>query len=265
MIFDESGIVPVFRFESFTGLDFIEHAVFTRLGGVGVGAFDSLNLSSAVADQAEAIAENRRRAYGTTGRSLTTLVHAHLIHGNDVITVDSSQYGTAPAKADGQISDEPGIGITMNYADCAPIFLVDPINKAIGVGHAGWQGTVQDIPGAMVQAMEIAYGSQPEKLLAGIGPCIGPEKYEVDEPVISAVQHAFDDPSELLIPQRNGPRPHFNIPLANQRNLEQAGVRHIEHAGICTATRTDLFFSHRAENGKTGRFGVVLQLKATQS
>ena len=178
----------------------------------------------------------------------------------DTSGAEKTGHSQKPAKADGQISNEPGIGLTMNYADCAPIFLVDPVNKAIGVGHAGWQGTVKDVPGAMVRAMAAAYGSQPEDLLAGIGPCISPAKYEVDEPVISAVRSAFGDAEALLIPQPDGPRPHFNIPLANQINLEKAGVRHIEHSGLCTATRTDLFFSHRAEKGKTGRFGVVLQL-----
>jgi YfiH family protein len=261
MIFVRNGSLPFFQFESFLTCDFVDHVVFTRQGGVSEGAFSSLNLSTAVADERTAIAENRRRAYGSTGRSTQTLVHAHLTHGNDVLEVGARHYGTTPGMADGLITAEPGCGITMNYADCAPIFLVDPINRAIGVGHAGWQGTVQDVPGAMVQAMARAYGSRPADLLAGIGPCIGPDYYEVDEPVISAVQAGFADPAELLRPQPGKSRPHFDIPLANQRNLERAGVRQIEHAGLCTASRTDLFFSHRAEKGRTGRFGVLLQLR----
>ena len=261
MIFVRNGSVPFYQFDSFLACDFIDHAVFTRQGGVSQGAFSSLNLSSAVADEAAAIAENRRRAYGSTGRSTQTLVHAHLTHGNEVLAVGARHYGATPGQADGLISAEPGCGITMNYADCAPIFLIDPIQKAIGVGHAGWQGTVKDVPGAMVRAMGQAYGSRPADLLAGIGPCIGPDHYEVDEPVISAVHAAFANPAELLRPQPGKARPHFDIPLANQRNLERAGVHQIELAGLCTASNTDLFFSHRAEKGRTGRFGVLLQLR----
>jgi copper oxidase (laccase) domain-containing protein len=142
--------------------------------------------------------------------------------------------------------------------------------------------------------MSAEFGSDPADLLGGIGPCIGPCCYEVDEPVIGAVQAAFAEPGSLLIPpprnanrnqvstshenlrqptshqhpvrnellraRTNGDRPHFDLPEANRRNLANAGVTQIELSGLCTACRTDLFFSHRAENGRTGRFGTLLIL-----
>jgi YfiH family protein len=176
----------------------------------------------------------------------------------------------------------------MSFADCAPIFLFDPVNNAIGLGHAGWRGTVEDLPGAMVRKMTAEFGSYPADLIAGIGPSIGRCCYEVDEPVISMVNAAFAEPESLLVPpppktkpigvdprwhsrmhaasshpqeETNGHRPYFDLPEANRRNLANAGVKQIELSGLCTACRTDLFFSHRAENGRTGRFGTIFILR----
>ena len=252
--------LPYFQFESFNGGTL--HAVFTRLGGVSAPPFASLNMSSSVADAADHLRQNRQRAYGAFGYATETLVHAHLVHGADVARVTSAQNGQVAASVDGLITDEPGCGLAMNFADCAPILLWDPVRGAVGLGHAGWQGTVKDLPGAMVRAMMAAFGSEPETLIAGIGPCIGPCCYEVGEPVISAVWAAFEEPEALLPAQPNGPRPHFDLPAANVKNLRRAGVRQVAWGGICTACRTDLFFSHRAEKGKTGRFGVLLALRS---
>ena len=152
-------------------------------------------------------------------------------------------------------------------ADCSPLFLYDPINQAIGLGHAGWQGTVKNLAGTMVQAMQNAYGSKAKDLLAAIGPSIGPCCYEVREPVISAVKDSFSNADSLLIGTSGDrdrvnemQRTHFDLVTANQRRLEEVGVMQIEKSSLCTACRTDLFFSHRAEKGATGRFGVLFIL-----
>ncbi|MCA9973868.1 MAG: peptidoglycan editing factor PgeF [Anaerolineales bacterium] len=239
----------------------VRHAVFTRQGGVSPAPFASLNLSVSVPDEKARVYANRRRAYGLVGRDTDTVVHAHLVHGRDVARVTQADNGTWLPEVDGLITDEPGCVLTMNYADCAPIFLVDPERGAIGLGHAGWQGAVRDLPGALVRAMQQAFGSRPAALLAAVGPCIGACCYEVGEPVIGAVRGAFARPEALLVwPGGNGVRPHFDLPEANRQNLLRAGVTQIEMAGLCTACRTDLFFSHRAEKGRTGRFGVILGL-----
>lgn len=250
------------RFESFPDDGVQQHGVLTRSGGVSVGPFASLNLSTAVPDARPAVEENRRRAYGVFGRTVTTLVHAHLVHGDRVTRVGRADQGRVAAQSDGLITDEPGCGLTMNFADCAPIFLYDPQRRAIGLGHAGWKGALGDLPGALVRAMQAAFGSDPAALLAAVGPCIGVGRYEVDEPVISQVRAAFPAAADDLLVYPNGRdrRPHFDLVHANRLNLARAGVRHIEDAGVCTAERTDLFFSHRAENGRTGRFGTVFLL-----
>jgi hypothetical protein len=253
--------VPFFRFRSFPADGVQTHAVFTRQGGVSAPPFAALNLSSAVADARPHIDENRRRAYGVVGRGAGSLVHEHLVHGNGVLRVTAAEQGNVAGRGDGLITDDPGCGLTMNYADCSPIFLYDPQRPAIGLGHAGWQGAVADLPGAMVRAMVAAFGSDPAALYAGIGPSIGVCCYEVDEPLTSRVRGAFDQPASLLPTRPGKRRPHFDLVEANRRNLARAGVTQIELPELCTACRTDLFFSHRAEQGTTGRFGVAFLLR----
>lgn len=240
----------------------IHHAIFGRQGGLSPAPFNSLNLSVSVADEKARVYANRRRAFGLFGRDTDSLVHAHLVHGRRVARVTSADNGTWIEHVDGIITNQPGCGLTMNFADCTPILLYDPVRSAIGLGHAGWQGCVRDLPGAMVAAMQAEFGSRPEQLWAGIGPSIGPCCYEVDEPVIGAVWAAFAQPDQFLIPQPGQARPHLALPQANRQNLLRAGVSaaQIELSNLCTACHTDLFFSHRAENGRTGRFGSIFLL-----
>lgn len=266
--------IDYFEFGSFAADDKQVHAVFGRNGGVSAPPLASLNLSLAVGDNPENVAENQRRAFGLFGRSRDTLVHAHLDHSNAVARVTRADHGSLPrARVDALITADPGCGLTMNFADCTPIFLYDPVRRAIGLGHAGWKGALVDLPGAMVRAMQAEFGCDSADLRAGIGSTISVVHYEVDEPVISAVRNAFPDHvAELLIypnhntindktAPSNQPRPHFDLERANVLNLERAGVRHIELSGWCTATRTDIFYSHRAEQGQTGRFGSVFMLR----
>ena len=266
MKFTNHQDLPILQFESLLKSGLIQHAVFTRQGGVSPDPFSSLNLSVSVPDEKAYVYANRHRAYGIFGRDTGTVVHAHLIHETEVARVTEDDNGTWISHTDGIITNQPGCALTMNYADCTPLFLFDPLNGAIGLGHAGWMGTVRDLPGALVRAMTAEFGSDPARLIAGIGPAIGPCCYEVDEPVIGQVRAAFSEPGSLLLDGQNG-RPkgnggclYFDLPEANRRNLQRAGVQQIEMAGLCTACRTDLFFSHRAENGKTGRFGTIFIL-----
>ena len=256
--------LPFLQFDTLRAFAGVRHAVFTRQGGLSPEPFASLNLSVSVPDDKERVYANRKRAYGLVGRDTATVVHAHLVHGNTVARVTHEDYGTWISEVDGIITNEPGCALTMNFADCTPILVYDPVHGAIGLGHAGWQGTVRDLPGALVRAMSKAFGGDPAQFVAAIGPCIGPCCYEVGEPVISAVHGAFVDGASLLHDapggrsQAEGGRPYFDLPEANRRNLARAGVQHIESSGLCTACRTDLFFSHRAEKGRTGRFGTIL-------
>ncbi len=263
----DGKIVPFFQFDSFASNGRLDHAVLTRLGGHSPTPFRSLNLSESVADDKTNVMENRALAYAIYQRTNNTLVHAHLAHGNDVAQVTALDYGRYVGPVDALITNQPGCGLTMNYADCTPILLYDPKKQAVGLGHSGWKGTVKNLPGAMVSAMKSAFGSKPGDLIAGIGPSIGPCCYQVGEEVIDAVQSAFDPSDELLLPEDSGKaqlaggsRAFFDIARANCLNLAREGVEQIEVSEMCTACRNDLFFSHRAENGRTGRFGALIIL-----
>lgn len=258
-----------FQFDRLAGQPRLRHAVFSRQGGVSAAPFTSLNLSVSVPDIKADVYTNRRRAYGLFGRDTDTVVHAHLVHGTEVARVTRANSGTWLSHVDALVTNEPGCALTMNYADCAPIVLHDPVRGAIGLGHAGWRGTVANVGEAMVAAMTAEFGSNPTDLHAAIGPAIGPCCYEVGPEVVAAVGAAFADATGLLpYPAENGRdpsangRPHFDLPEANRRQLLAAGVPvdQIEMAGLCTACRTDLFFSHRAERGRTGRFGALIML-----
>ena len=240
----------------------VAHAVFTRLGGVSASPYTSLNLSSFVGDDRENVTENQRRAYGVFGRTRETLVHVNLAHGNEVVQVGSADHGRVIPSCDGLITNEVGCGLTMNYADCGSILIYDPVHHAIGLGHAGWRGAVANLGGALVQAMQSAWNSDPAELIAVLGPCISASHYEVGEELISAVADSFPRWTDRLLSYPvDGGSPYFNLALANHIGLYEAGVKKVTLPTFCTASCTNLFFSHRAELGKTGRFGVVMILK----
>jgi YfiH family protein len=148
----------------------------------------------------------------------------------------------------------------LRFADCVPILLCDPLQRVIGLAHAGWRGTMAGMAGAAVQTMVHDLGCQPGDILAGIGPSIGSCCYEVGKDVAEATFGAFPDSAGLIEATANG-RWHLDLWAANRRQLLDAGVRRIEVSGICTACRTDEWFSHRAERGRTGRLGALISLK----
>jgi len=140
------------------------------------------------------------------------------------------------------------------------VLIYDPAHHALALIHSGWRGTVQGAVRVAVDALASEFGSHPAEMVAAIGPSIGPCCYEVGEDVTTAVRSAFDRPKDLLS-SANGSRPHFDLWAANRHWLVEAGVTRIEVAEICTACRTDDFYSYRAERGKTGHFGAVMMLR----
>jgi len=157
------------------------------------------------------------------------------------------------------VTDNPAVSLFMRFADCTPVLLYDPRKQVIGLVHAGWMGTVKRAAGQAVKALQAAYGSKPADILAAIGPAIGPDHYEVGPDVLEQVRYSFGADSAGLIREVDG-RPHFDLWAANKLTLHQAGVEQVEVAGLCTACHTDDWFSHRAQKGKTGRFGVLMAL-----
>lgn len=235
------------------------HAVFARGGGVSPQPWASLNMSTSTGDSLENARANRRRAFGALGLSYESMADVWQVHSADTVRVDGPNHGGEPIKADGLITDQPGVALFLRFADCVPILYFDPVHHALGIAHAGWRGTVNGAATSPLKAMAEAYGARPADLIVGIGPSIGPDHYEVGAEVTAAVHRAFPGPEGLLI-EREG-RTYFDLWAANARALREAGVEQIEVAGICTACHTEHFFSHRAEAGQTGRFGAVIALR----
>jgi hypothetical protein len=181
------------------------------------------------------------------------------IHSAESVKAEGPRDGRPYEKADIIVTDRPGVTLFMRFADCVPIALYDPEKRAIGLAHAGWIGTVRDAAGAAVQSMVESFGSDPLDLRVGLGPSIGPDHYPVGEDVLQQFRTSFGPGAEEHIAVHDGVS-HLNLWSANRALLERKGVVQIELAGICTACQVEDWFSHRAEGGKTGRFGAILAL-----
>ena len=238
----------------------VVHGAFTRLGGRSAPPWHSLNTGHGVGDDLRAVDANHELICGALGLAVGDLVSPHQVHGSRVATVGVADRGRVIEATDALITSEPGVPLMLRFADCVPLWFHDPRRGAVGLAHAGWRGTVQRMAAATVAAMGSEFGSQPHDIVAGIGPSIGPCCYEVGADVADAVRTSFgSSASQLLAPQANG-RWRLDLWSANRHCLTQAGVTEIEVAGICTACRTDEWYSHRAEKGRTGRFGAVIAL-----
>ncbi len=255
----ESGEICYFSFESFPKKE-VQQGIFMRHGGVSPAPWASLNTATTVGDSRENIIVNRQRIFASANRPVASIFDVWQVHSTHVICSDQPRPLDSPhQKADAIVTDRPEITLFMRFADCVPIFLYDPIHKVAAIVHAGWKGTVEKIVSISIAAMQARYQTQSADILAGIGPSIGPDHYEVGADVIRQVESSFgQDASELLL--RAGGRTTLDLWKANLINLRQSGVKEIELAGICTACHTGDWYSHRAENGKTGRFGALLAI-----
>jgi YfiH family protein len=254
--FERAGALPVYRFDRWDDASLV-HAILTRLGGVSLSPFATLNLSQVVGDDPAAVVANYERVCGALGIRRAQMATCYQIHSADVLVVAAADGGRLVGQGDAMVTDQPGVYLSMRFADCTPLLLHDPVRRAVGIAHAGWRGTLKNVAGAVVRAMVERLGCLPGDITAVVGPAIGPCCYQVGGEVIQAAEAAYADAAELLQPHDDG-RHYFDLWEANRRQLVEAGVGHVAVARLCTACRTDHFFSHRAEQGQTGRFGVVI-------
>jgi YfiH family protein len=255
---DANGLVT-YHFETFTA-EGVVHAVFTRLGGVSQGPFATLNVGNSVGDDEAAVAENYARIYACMDLPADRVASPHQVHGNRVAVVTASEAGQVIPSTDGLVTDTPGVGLLLRFADCQPILLYDPTHHALGLIHAGWRGIALGIARRAVETMQDAFGSQPGELIVGLGPAIGPCCYTVGQNVAAAMGYALPNWRRVMKPQDED-RWRFDLPAANAQQLTAVGIGHIEQANLCTACHSHEFFSHRADNGQTGRFAVMAYLK----
>lgn len=256
------------RFTAFPEQEVV-HGFSARLGGVSGKPWDSLNLGLHVGDAPEAVLENRRRFLRALDLRAERVVSPEQVHGTDVYQVRGEDvgrgalaYAEAIARTDALITDVPGVPLLLCFADCVPLIFYDPAHHAIGAAHGGWKGTVGGVAGNTVAAMQAAYGTEPDKLLAGIGPSIGPCCYEVGAEVEDQFREVWPQHGDRLFTEQEG-KTHLNLWEANRLQLLSAGLKeeNIECAETCTACEHKWFFSYRADHGQTGRLAAVIALK----
>jgi len=257
------GNLKFFIFEAFPSNQ-VTHGIFTRHGGVSPKPWNELNVGGTVGDDLENVRVNIRRTFDVFNLDVNQKYDVWQVHGNDVIFTDKPRIpNELPRKADIILTNKPEVILFMRFADCVPIFLYDPIKRVVGIAHAGWLGTVRKVASVAIQAMVEHYGSLTSDIVAGIGPSIGPEFYEIGEDVAHQIRETFNDRVNDILSvstKENKAKIKLNLWKARQVLLEAAGVRQIEVVGICTAENVSYWYSHRAEFGKTGRFGALLTL-----
>lgn len=242
----------------------VNHGFSTRLGGVSRGACATMNISTTRGDDPEAVEENKNRIAKAIGVKPENMTFTHQTHTTNVTVVRPEDRGKRFPETDGMVTDVPGICLVTFYADCVPLYFVDPVKKAIGLSHSGWRGTVNKMGKVTVEKMAEVFGSAPEDIIAAIGPSICRDCYEVSEDVISVFREKFAPEfwDRLFYRKENG-KYQLDLWAANLEVLKEAGVKeeHIAVTNVCTHCNPDLLFSHRAIGEKRGNLSAFLALK----
>lgn len=250
-----------------TGL--VKHGFTTRGGGVSTGPYASLNTAFHVGDRADRVRENRVLLCRALGIEPDKIVAGSQVHGDRVAVVGEAEQGRGALSfedslpgVDALVTDVPGLPLACFYADCVPVFLLDPVRRVVALAHAGWKGTVARIGLKTVQKMSAVFGTDPKDCLAGIGPSIGPCCYEIDGGVLEQFEGSFPYWEDLVVPVGPG-KWRLDLWQANKRTLAKAGLlnKNIEVAGLCTFCLNKLFFSYRSQGGTTGRMASLIMLK----
>ena len=271
----EPGIqVPLLHFPLLEKCSFITHAFTTRMGGVSTGDCTSMNLSFTRGDDEAAVRENYRRiaaALGTDAKQFVCSDQTHTTNVRRATKADAGKGVVIPkdyTDVDGLITNEPGIVLSTFYADCVPLYFVDPVHIAIGLSHSGWRGTVGKMGQATLEAMRNAFDTDPKDVLCCIGPSICKDCYEVSEDVKEAFEEAFASckhllrEGETLYTENGNGKYQLDLWTANKLVLLAAGVtpEHIQITDICTCCNPEYLHSHRASHGKRGLLGAFLVL-----
>lgn len=246
-----------------TGL--VKHLFSTRIGGVSQGCFGTMNLGFERGDSRENVLENYCRIAEALGCEVGAMTASHQTHTTNIRHVTAADRGKGIllprdyTDIDGLITDEEGIVLVTYYADCVPLFFVDPVCRAIGLAHSGWRGTAAGMGMKMVKALEEAFGSRAEDLYVAVGPSICADCYEVSEEV--AGQFAYLPGT--VKPGRAQGKYQLDLWRANKLRLQMAGVRpdRIFVTDICTRCNSDYLFSHRAIGSSRGSLAAFLALK----
>jgi polyphenol oxidase len=281
---DRAQGLQILRLASFKKLSWLIHGFSTRPGGVStLDGEKILNLGFMDWDDRKNVIENRGRFQKAVGAGEFDLVPLKQIH-SDLVHLFTT--GTDdPCHGDASITNTPGLLLAAQTADCVPILLVDPKERAVAAVHAGWRGTLARIAQKAVGRMHAGFGSNPDELLAAIGPSIGPCCYEVGVELVTKFTAQFPDGHEYFDEPRTGDEPnpiqwlnmrppghqpppknvHLDLRKANVSQLRTAGLRaaNIHASNLCTACNTELLFSYRKEGPISGRHMSVVGIRKT--
>lgn len=269
MTLNNADTVPYLTYNSLSEINFINHAFSTRLGGVSEGEFTSMNMAFNRGDNPENVTENYKRICKSAGFDFDSLTASAQDHNTFVRAVTSENKGVGIYKprdlhsVDALITNEKGVTLVTYYADCTPLFFVDTKQKAIGLAHAGWRGTVGRIGEKVVKKMTELYGTNPADIVAAIGPAISVCCYEVDKPCADNFYALSDlDSSRFVFPKENG-KYMIDLLETNRQILVAAGVKNenITVSDVCTNCNSDLLWSHRATKGKRGTMSAFMCIK----
>lgn len=250
------GRLSVFKFESFKKYKDIAHFITTKEGWI------SGNKPRFTGDQEADYSGFRKELAVSCETKGTKFIFPRQTHSDRVALVTSGTETTTIANTDALITNEPGLFICVQTADCVPILLFDPQKKVVAAVHAGWRGTVSKIAMKTVQQMTEKFGCQPIDIHAGIGPSIHMHAYEVGPEVVEAVKSNFNNSPALLKPSLNVGNAYFDLWEANQTLLMEAGIpeENIELMGLCSFEQADLFYSARRDGADTGRMVSGIRL-----
>ncbi len=254
-------------FPSLEGLKMVRHLFTTRLGGASRGEFSSMNLSMERGDEKERVLENYRRVAFALECEVEDMVVSHQTHTTNIRKVGALDRGKGVVRprdyenVDGLITSEEGVVLATLYADCVPLYFVDPVHRAIGLAHSGWKGTAGRMGECMVKALSENFGSRPGELYVAVGPSICQACYEVSREVAEKFVDMLGE--GVVAPGKKKDKYQLDLWRANEQILLEAGVaaEHIEITDICTCHNPDYLFSHRASGGRRGNLGAFLLLR----
>jgi len=266
----ESNGVTYLYFPALEETGLVRHAFSTRMGGVSKGCFSSMNFSFSRGDDPDDVRENYRRMASAIGVEYDSFVVSEQEHTTNLLTVTEELKGSGvlferPYRAiDGLLTCTKGITLVTFYADCIPLYFLDPVKEAIALSHSGWKGTLSEMGRITAERMKHEFGSRPEDLIVCIGPGICRDCYEIGEEVAEKFRKGFTagNADEILSGYHDG---HWQLDLwhANELVLLKAGVlpQHIHISDICTRCNSDRLYSHRASGERRGNLAAFLELK----
>ena len=265
----DKGRIRLYMFDRLAGAAGLYHAVTTRTGGFSPHPYAGLNLGLNTGDSAENVFRNHAALARSLHFDVLRIASSRQVHGTRIMHVTRPPSRQPPGRMayshdgfDALITSLTGITLMVRVADCVPVLLFDPVRRALAVIHAGWKGTLAGITAGTLAEMSSSCGSQPGDIIAGIGPSIGPCCFCVGRETADLFYRRVPW-SDSVISERSG-MAHIDLREANRLQLVSGGCRsgNIDMCDICTSCRSDIFFSHRREQGKTGRFVLLAGLRA---